>query len=158
MPFETATQETNEATTPRAGLTSGVPDEARILILGDDEPDIERLKTVFREADFSAETATSITAGCEAAKSGRFQVVVSVPVLSDGSWRRLIDIANRHDLGFEVVLLARTFDLSQRAEALEDGAFDVLDVVHGLPKAAQTVKGALWAAYLKGTGPCPEAA
>jgi len=54
--------------------------------------------------------------------------------------------------------LARTFDLSQWAEALEDGAFDVLDVVHGLPKAAQTVKGALWAAYLKGTGPCPEAA
>src|SRR5207245_4539280 len=114
MPFETATQETNEATTPRAGLSSGVPDEARILILGDDEPDIERLKTVFREADFSAETATSITAGCEAAKSGRFQVVVSMPLLSDGSWRRLIDIANRHDLGFEDVLLARTFDLSQK--------------------------------------------
>ena len=158
MHFETVTQETNEEATPRAGLTSGVPDEARILILGDDEPDMERLKTVFREAEFSAETATSITAGCEAAKSGRFQVVVSVPLLSDGSWRRLIDIANRRDLGFEVVLLARTFDLSQWAEALEDGAFDVLDVVHGLPKAAETVKGALWAAYLKGTGPCPEAA
>src|SRR5207245_9285208 len=69
-----------------------------------------------------------------------------------------LPISNRRDLGFEVVLLARTFDLSQWAEALEDGAFDVLDVVHGLPKAAQTVKGALWAAYLKGTGPCPEAA
>src|SRR2546422_3808704 len=88
MHFETVTQETNEEATPRAGLTSGVPDEARILILGDDEPDMERLKTVFREADFSAETATSITAGCEAAKSGRFQVVVSVPLLSDGAWRR----------------------------------------------------------------------
>src|SRR3989441_12952755 len=111
MHFETVTQETNEEATPRAGLTSGVPDEARILILGDDEPDIERLKTVFREADFSAETATSITAGCEAGKSGRFQGGGSVPLLRDRGWGRLIDIANRHDLGFWVVLFARTFDL-----------------------------------------------
>ena len=85
-------------------------------------------------------------------------MVVSTPLLSDGSWRRLIEIANHCDLGFEVVLWARKFDFPGWAEALEDGAFDVLDVVHGLPKAAQTVKGALWAAYLKGTGPCPEAA
>src|SRR2546422_7207222 len=99
MPFETATQETNEATTPRAGLSSGVPDEARILILGDDEPDIERLKTVFREADFSAETATSITAGCEGAKTRRVLGVGFAAPPTDRSWRRLIDTPNRPPLG-----------------------------------------------------------
>jgi len=153
MHFETVTQETNEEATPRAGLTSGVPDEARILILGDDEPDMEQLKTVFREADFSAETATSITAGCEAAKSGRFQVVVSTPMLRDGSWRRLADIANHYDLGFEVVLWARNFDLAEWLEALKEGAFDVLDARCELPSAVEAVKIALWAAYLKGAGP-----
>src|SRR2546427_7080178 len=99
MPFETVTQETNEEATPRAGLTSGVPDEARILILGDDEPDMERLKTVFREADFSAETATSITAGCEGAETRRFQGGGFVPLLSDGALRRLIDIPESRRLG-----------------------------------------------------------
>ena len=158
MSLKTRVQETTVETEPSAGLTLRIPGETRILIVNDDNSETERLKTLFAGVGFMSETATGITDACEAAKSGRFQVVVSVPLLSDGSWRRLIDIANRHDLGFEVVLLARTFDLSQWAEALEDGAFDVLDVVHGLPKAAQTVKGALWAAYLKGTGPCPEAA
>jgi hypothetical protein len=49
-----------------------------------------------------------------------------------------------------VVLVASTFDFNQRAEALEEGAFDVLDAFHELPRAAEVAKRALWAAYLKG--------
>jgi DNA-binding NtrC family response regulator len=97
-------------------------------------------------------------AGCESAKSGRFQVVISTPVLGDGSWRRLVDIASHYDLGFVVVLVASTFDCNQWAEALENGAFDVLDVLHELPKAAEIAQRAQWAAYLKGAGPGPEVA
>src|SRR2546425_2023451 len=100
MPFETATQETNEATTPRAGLSSGVPDEARILILGDDEPDIERLKTVFREADFSAETATSITAGWAGGESRRRPGGRSLPPPSGGSGGRPVGISKSPRIGF----------------------------------------------------------
>jgi DNA-binding NtrC family response regulator len=98
-----------------------------------------------------------MTAGCEAAKSGLFQVVVSRPVLRDGSWRRLIDIARHYDLGFVVVLVASTYDFDEWADALKDGAFDVLDALHELPKAAEVAKRALWAAYLNGAWrPRPE--
>jgi len=84
-------------------------------------------------------------------------VVVSTPLLRDGSWRRLTDIANHYDLGFEVVLWARNFDLAEWVEALKEGAFDVLDALCELPRAVEAVKIALWAAYLKGAGPDPRA-
>jgi DNA-binding NtrC family response regulator len=132
------------------------PDAARILIVCDDDSITERLNTAFREAGVISEHVKNITAGCESARSGRFQVVVTTPVLGDGSWRRLVDIASHYDLGFVVVLVASTFDFNQWAEALEDGAFDVLDSLHELPKAAEAAQRALWAAYLKGAGPCPE--
>ena len=85
-------------------------------------------------------------------------MVVATPLLSDGSWRRLIDVANHYNPDFVVILLARTFDLREWAEALKDGAFDVLDALHELPRAVEVAKRALWAAYLKGAGPDPEAA
>ncbi len=78
-------------------------------------------------------------------------------MLSDGSWKRLTDIANHNDLGFEVVLWARNFDLAEWVEALKEGAFDVLDALCELQRAVQAVKTALWAAYLKGAGPDPRA-
>jgi len=83
-----------------------VPAEARILIVSDDDCLTERVNIVLKEAGFISECAESITSGCEAAKSGRFQVIISAPTLGDGSWRRLVDIARHYDLGFVVVLLA----------------------------------------------------
>ena len=77
-----------------------------------------------------------MTVGCGLAKSGRFQVIFSTPLLGDGSWMRLIEVARQHNLGFEVILLARTFTFNEWAEALQAGAFDVLDVLCDLPKAA----------------------
>ena len=116
------------------------------------------MNILLREAGFLWERARSITAGCESARSGQFQVVISAPVLGDGSWRRLVDIANYYNLGFVVFLVASPFDFNQSAEAQEDGAFDVLDVLHELPKVAEVTKRALWAAYLKGAGPSPDVA
>jgi len=135
-----------------------IPDGARILIVGDDNSDTGRVKAILQEEGFVSETTKSITAGCEAAKSGRFQVVVSTPQMEDGSWRRLADIANHYNLGFEIVLWARNFDLREWAVALEEGAFDVLDAMCEQPKAVEATKRALWAAYLKGAGPNPRAA
>ena len=134
------------------------PDMARILIVHDDDLIAERLDIVFREAGYVSERAKSITAGCESAKSGRFQVVISAPVLGDGSWRRVADIASYYNLGFVVFLVANPFDLDQLAEAQENGAFDVLDVMHELPEVVEVTKAALWAAYLKGACPRPESA
>ena len=152
MSLLTTTPGTTEENKTPSALSLKVPDGAQILIISDDA-DVERLKIVLREAGFVSEIARSMTAGCDAARSGRFQVVVSKPLLSDGSWRRLIDIANHNDLGFEVIVWARNFDLHDWAEAMRDGAFDVFDVLPELPRAVEVVKTALWAAYLKGAGP-----
>jgi len=138
--------------TPRANVVE-VPDGARILIVCDSDSEAERLRNAFPKGKIFLECVTSITEGCDAAKSGRFQVIFSSPLLMDGSWRRLVDIAIHYDLPFEVVLWARNFDLSEWAQALNEGAFDVLDSVHERQKVAEVTKRALWAAFLKGAGP-----
>ena len=140
---------------PRAGFVLGVPEMARILIVRENDSDTEQLKSVFLESGLIAEHANTMTAGCEAARSGRFQVVFCTPNLADGSWRRLIDVAHHFALDFEVILLARTFGLDQWAEALQQGAFDVLDVLRELPKAGEAAKRALGVGYLKRFRPCP---
>ncbi len=150
------TQKGFDGTQVHAGLTLKVPDLPRMLIVCDHDSETERLKTVFRDAGLTSESAKSITAGCESARSGRFQVVFSTPLLADGSWRRLIDVANHGGLSFEVILLARSFDLNQWSEALQVGAFEVLDVLCDLPKAAEVAKRALGTAYLKRFRPRPE--
>ena len=155
MSLITRTRESTGESRTHSGVPLKVPDGARILIVCDDNSDTERLKTVLQEAGFVSECAKSLTVGCEGAKSGRFQVVVSTPLLRDGSWRRLTDIANHYDLGFEVVLWARNFDLAEWVEALKDGAFDVLDAMCEPSKAVEATRRALWAAYLKGAGPNP---
>src|SRR2546425_2237304 len=144
------TREMTGESKSRSGSTLKVPDGARILIVCDDDSETERLKTILQKAGIVSECTRSITAGCEAAKSGRFQVVVSTPLLRDGSWRRLTDIANHYDLGYEVVLWARNFDLAEWVEALKEGAFDVLDAMCDPQKAGEATRRALWAAYLKG--------
>jgi len=136
-------------------LLSHIPDGARILVVSDDDSDAKRLRTLLFEAGFASDYANSITAGCDAAKSGQYQVVVSIPQLRDGSWRRLSDIANHYDLRFEIVLWAHNFDLRDWAEALDTGAFDVLDAVYERSRVVEATKCAFWAAYLKGAGPTP---
>src|SRR6266849_6858534 len=97
----------------RSSVQSNVPDGARILIVCDKESDRKRLKLLLLDAGFDSECANSITTGCEAARSGQFQVVVSTPQLGDGSWRRLADMANHFDLHFEIVLWAHNFVLHE---------------------------------------------
>ena len=132
-----------------------IPDGARILVACEDQLTMEQLNRVLRGAGLISESVRTMAEACSSAKSGRFQVVVSTPTLHDGSWERLIDMARYFDLGFEIVLLARNFDLMEWAEALKKGAFDVLNIPRELPKVAEAIKRALWAAYLRGAGPYP---
>lgn len=147
----------NEAE-PRTGLSFTIPDNARILIVSENDSVTEQLTAIFRNTGFIPETTRSISAACERVRSDRFQVIFSTPTLGDGSWKRLINFANRYGLGFEVVLLARNFDLADWVETLTDGAFDVVDVVHELSRTPAIAKRAFWTAYLKGAGPRPKTA
>lgn len=72
---------------------------------------------------------------------------------SGGAWPNL---GSQHDLRFEIILLARTFDLNEWSEALQVGAFEVLDVLCDLPQAAEVAKRAFGTAYLKHFQPRPE--
>jgi DNA-binding NtrC family response regulator len=141
----------------RSDLRAITPGRPKVLIVCDDDHDSKRLKTMLSEAGFALECARTITAACETAKSGQFQVVICKPQLRDGSWRRLTELATHYDLRFVVVVWAHTFGLREWAEALDNGAFDVLDAVYDLPRVVEVVKGASWAAFLMGAAPIPEA-
>lgn len=131
-------------------------EKARILIVCDDDSITKRLEIAFRRAGLDSEVARNMTVGCSLARSGRFQVVFTAPILRDGSWQRLADIAGQYDLGFVVILVASNYGFDQWDEAVKAGAFDVLDPLHELPRTAEAARCALWAAYLNGAGPCPD--
>jgi DNA-binding NtrC family response regulator len=139
-----------------ARVAPELPKGVQVLIVGD-HANSEGVVAKLQELGIGAATATSMTEACECVRSGRFQAILSKPLLSDGSWRRLIDVAHHYDLGFEVVLVARDFDHAGWLEALNDGAFDVLETLSNQLGAAEVTKRALWAAYLKGAGPSPGA-
>lgn len=130
-----------------------LPEEARILIVSDDASITVPLTNAFRIAGLVVDCVTSLAEGCEFARSGRFQVVFTALSPGNRSWKRLVEISRRYSLGFMVVLLARNFDVYQWAEALKDGAFDVLDPFYELPRAAEAAKRALWAASQKAPSP-----
>ncbi len=139
-----------------SNLQWGIPDGARVLIVSDDDSEASFLRNLLASAGFASESAWGITAGCDAARSGQFQVLISIPQSHDGSWRRLSDIACHYDLHFEIILWARNFDFREWGKALDDGAFDVLDPIHEESRVAEVTKCAFWAAYLKGAGPNPK--
>jgi DNA-binding NtrC family response regulator len=128
----------------------------RILIVHDDDTIAKNLELILLHAGLASERVKSMDAACQYARLGRFQVVVTTPVLGDGSWKRLADVDSHYRPGFVVILVATTFDLNEWGQALEDGAFDVLDALHELPNVGEAARRALWAAYLKGAGPRPE--
>jgi DNA-binding NtrC family response regulator len=97
---------------PEAAVFLELSDRVRILTICEKDSDTELLKSVLGKAGLTSESANNLTAACESVKSGRFQVVFCSPFLQDGSWKRLIDVARHYGLNFEVILIARTFDLS----------------------------------------------
>src|SRR2546427_12615424 len=89
------TREMTGESKTRSSLTLKVPDGARILIVCDDT---ERLKSILQKAGIVSECAKSITAGCEAAETRRFQGGGSTPPLRGGSWGRLTALSNTYYL------------------------------------------------------------
>ncbi len=134
---------------PPVDLTPRMSDTARILIVCETNSDTRRLEALLRGAGLDSESVDSMTAACEAAISGRFEVIFTTPFTGGSSWKRLIGLASQQSLSFEIILLARTFNHGQWAEAMQIGAFDVLDLVFDLSRAAEVAQHAFGAAYLK---------
>lgn len=130
--------------------------EPQILAVCADESLSQALTSILKKSSLSVESVATVSEGCALAASGRFEVVLSQPRLPDGSWRRLADLATRDCSDFVVILLASRFDTRQWLQALNDGAFDVIDVLHGLQDVEESVRYALWVGYLSGIGPAPD--
>ena len=154
---EGQTQKPTGKSNPNIWWKSGNPAKPLILVINDDDAISKDLEVILLHAGLASERVKSMKAGCEYARSGRFQVVVTKPALIDGSWKRLADIDRHYHPGFVVILIASTCDLNEWGQALEDGAFEVLDALRELPQVAEVARRALWVAYLKGAGPRPEA-
>ena len=129
--------------------------KAHILIVSDNNVISEVLEVILSNAGISSEREMSVTKGCELARSGRFQVVVTTSDLVDGTWKLLVELAGRYRPGFVVIVVADAFDARKWANALDDGVFDILDASHELWKVGEIVTRALWAAYLEGAGSQP---
>lgn len=141
---------------PNISLKSTNPAKPRILVIHDDDVISKALELILCHAGFASARVKSMEAGCELAKSGRFQVIVTKPTLVDGSWKLLMDIDSQYRPGFVIILVASAFDHNECGQALEDGAFDVLAGLHEMSWVAEVARRAFWAAYLKGAGPRPE--
>lgn len=130
--------------------------EPQILLICADEPLSQVLASLLKKSGLSVQSVATMDEGCALAASGRFEVILSQPRLPDGSWRRLTDLATRDCSDFVVILLASRFDTRQWLQALNDGAFDVIDVLDGLHDVEESVRYALWVGYLSGIGPAPD--
>ena len=111
---------------------------------------------VLEEANLGAECVRTVAEGLLLTESRHFQVVLSQPNLPDGSWRQLREGGIHTGSEFLIILVAWKFDMRQWLQALKDGAFDVIDALHGLGALRDTVRRALWVEYLIGAGPAPE--
>jgi hypothetical protein len=78
-----------------APLQHGDAVKPRVLIAIDDDVLCAEIARAYRQAGMAVEDSATFAAACDAARSGRFPVVVAVPVLKDGSWKRLL-AARRH--------------------------------------------------------------
>jgi DNA-binding NtrC family response regulator len=137
------TQESNSNGAPAMWFSPGNATQPRILIVHDDDAVARRLEVTLRQAGLPSERVTTIDDGCKCAGSGRFQVVVTKPVLQDGSWKKLAELDERHRPGFVVILVSGAYNLNQWIHALDDGAFDVLDERHELAQVADAARRAL---------------
>jgi DNA-binding NtrC family response regulator len=131
--------------------------DPRILIVGDKGRVSEQVEATLHSCGLLAKRVASTRAGCALASTGQFQVVVTTQSLLEGTWKRLLDIARRFHPGFVVIVVATQFDTKQRSAVLEEGVFKFLDASSELSGLGQAARCGLWAAYLQGAGPRPEA-
>ena len=116
--------------------------KSQILIACDDDSVAEQLQIILGSANFKSKYAKSVTTARRCIKSGRFQVVFTIPKLRDASWQQLFEFARNCDFAPSFVIMAHSFDMNDWGESLRHGAFDVLDSMTELPKAAEVARQA----------------
>ena len=138
------------------------PDQPRVLVVWEEDSVSTKLMAAFSLAGLCAQLATTMTAASEAARSGRFQVVISAPILRDGSWRRLSDIGSHYELGFVIILVATETEAEDWTEAIEGGVFEIFGCPATLAQGRSSRKTRRMARLPEGrfnpsrANPCPK--
>jgi DNA-binding NtrC family response regulator len=121
--------------------------KGRILIVCDDPQVSEELLIALKSANLRPERAADFTSACKLLKSGKFQVVFATPRVPGGSWDKLMNFARSRYQALPFVVVARSFDMSDWANCLKNGAFEVLDSVNEISKAAEIATQAVSASW-----------
>jgi DNA-binding NtrC family response regulator len=121
--------------------------KGRVLIACEDVQVADELVEVLKSTHLRLERAVNFTSACKLLKTGKFQVVFATPRIPGGSWKKLMDFAYSRGQTVSFVVVARSFDLSDWANCLKNGAFEVLDLVRELSRASDVAMQAFSAAW-----------
>ena len=117
-----------------------------VMIACEDGQVAEDLVAVVKRANLRSVWAKDLTSACKLLKTGTFQVIFATPRVSGDSWQRLMDFALSRSQTPSFVIVARSFDLSDWANCLKNGAFEVLDSISEISRAGEVATQALSAA------------
>lgn len=119
--------------------------DTRILIACDDDVVAVQLRRSLASSHLLSDRVTNIQAAWERLRAENFRIAFVAAILPDGPWRLLYDSAASQGLEVPFIVMARSFDIDDWAEAFRHGAFDVLDILSEIPKAAEIASEALMA-------------
>lgn len=111
----------------------------------DDDVVAVPLRANLASSHLLSERVTNIQAAWERVRVENFRIVFVAAVLPDGPWHLLYDSAASQGLDLSFIVMARSFDIDDWAGAFRHGAFDVLDILSEIPKAAEIASEALLA-------------
>jgi DNA-binding NtrC family response regulator len=120
--------------------------KGRILIACEDGQVAEELVEVLRRANLKSERAMDFTSACKLLKTGKFQVIFTTPGVPGGTWEKLMEFGRGSGKDLSFVVVARSFDLSDWANCLKNGAFEVLDSISEISSAGEVAMNAFLAA------------
>jgi DNA-binding NtrC family response regulator len=129
-------------------LRSNAPSasKGRILIACENGQIADELAEVLKRAKLRSEQAVDFTSACKLLKTGKFQVVFTTPGIPGGSWEKLMEFGRGSGKTLSFVIVARSFDLSDWAECLKNGAFEVIDSISEISGAGEVAVNASSAA------------
>ncbi len=129
------------------GAKTGSTFQGRVLIACGDGQVADELVEILKTTNLRSERAMDFKSACKLLKTRKFRVVFATPDVRGGPWEKLMDFARSSGQALSFVIVARSFDMSDWANCLRNGAFEVLDSASEISRAGEVAMQALSAAF-----------
>lgn len=116
---------------------------ARVLIIDDDEPMCYALSRAVRRMGCEAESAGTLTAGLELARSHLFDIIFLDVRLPDGNGLSILGDLSATPSNPEVIIITGKGDPEGAELAISNGAWDYIEKTHSIQQISLTLKRAL---------------